>query len=146
MAELQDMVAEYCTSEHFLFLSPALKPHAESLLAHWCSAVDRDPANASDAALKTMASFDLPTGIRRAVPSLLIAFLEFAGTTGRCMQATSLADSVRIAETEFVKSIRDDGSVKGETFKKNYTDVGRNDPCPCGSGRKFKQCCMKLIR
>lgn len=19
--------------------------------------------------------------------------------------------------------------------------VGRNDPCPCGSGRKFKQCC-----
>jgi hypothetical protein len=21
--------------------------------------------------------------------------------------------------------------------------VGRNDPCPCGSGRKFKNCCMK---
>lgn len=20
-------------------------------------------------------------------------------------------------------------------------DSGRNDPCPCGSGRKFKQCC-----
>ncbi len=20
--------------------------------------------------------------------------------------------------------------------------VGRNDPCPCGSGRKYKQCCM----
>ncbi len=19
--------------------------------------------------------------------------------------------------------------------------VGRNDPCPCGSGRKYKQCC-----
>ncbi len=19
--------------------------------------------------------------------------------------------------------------------------VGRNDPCPCGSGRKFKKCC-----
>ncbi len=22
--------------------------------------------------------------------------------------------------------------------------VGRNDPCPCGSGRKFKACCMHL--
>ncbi|WP_413112030.1 YecA family protein [Thaumasiovibrio sp. DFM-14] len=22
-----------------------------------------------------------------------------------------------------------------------YKDVGRNDACPCGSGRKFKQCC-----
>ena len=21
-------------------------------------------------------------------------------------------------------------------------DVGRNDPCPCGSGKKFKKCCM----
>ncbi|WP_369126992.1 SEC-C metal-binding domain-containing protein [Paracoccus liaowanqingii] len=20
---------------------------------------------------------------------------------------------------------------------------GRNDPCPCGSGRKYKQCCGK---
>src|SRR5918996_960641 len=22
------------------------------------------------------------------------------------------------------------------------TAVGRNDPCPCGSGRKFKKCCL----
>ncbi|WP_316897150.1 type I methionyl aminopeptidase [Pseudodesulfovibrio indicus] len=22
------------------------------------------------------------------------------------------------------------------------TDIGRNDPCPCGSGKKFKKCCM----
>ena len=24
------------------------------------------------------------------------------------------------------------------------TKVGRNDPCPCGSGRKFKKCCARL--
>ncbi|WP_165943278.1 DUF1186 domain-containing protein [Roseicella aquatilis] len=23
-----------------------------------------------------------------------------------------------------------------------YRGIGRNDPCPCGSGRKFKTCCM----
>ncbi len=23
-----------------------------------------------------------------------------------------------------------------------WQDVGRNDPCPCGSGRKYKKCCM----
>jgi preprotein translocase subunit SecA len=22
-------------------------------------------------------------------------------------------------------------------------EAGRNDPCPCGSGKKFKQCCGK---
>jgi uncharacterized protein YecA (UPF0149 family) len=21
--------------------------------------------------------------------------------------------------------------------------AGRNDPCPCGSGRKYKQCCLR---
>ncbi|MCE2482866.1 MAG: SEC-C domain-containing protein [Alphaproteobacteria bacterium] len=20
--------------------------------------------------------------------------------------------------------------------------IGRNDPCPCGSGRKYKHCCL----
>ena len=25
---------------------------------------------------------------------------------------------------------------------KNENKVGRNDPCPCGSGKKYKQCCL----
>jgi len=25
------------------------------------------------------------------------------------------------------------------------TALGRNDPCPCGSGRKFKHCCLRLL-
>ena len=24
-----------------------------------------------------------------------------------------------------------------------HADVGRNDPCPCGSGRKYKHCCLE---
>ncbi len=24
-----------------------------------------------------------------------------------------------------------------------HKDIGRNDPCPCGSGRKFKKCCLQ---
>jgi uncharacterized protein YecA (UPF0149 family) len=26
------------------------------------------------------------------------------------------------------------------TFQRALPKVGRNDPCPCGSGRKYKQC------
>ncbi len=29
---------------------------------------------------------------------------------------------------------------KAETFKRTEKKVGRNDPCPCGSGKKYKQC------
>jgi preprotein translocase subunit SecA len=31
-----------------------------------------------------------------------------------------------------------------EPFVRNARKVGRNEPCPCGSGRKFKQCHGKL--
>ncbi len=24
-----------------------------------------------------------------------------------------------------------------------HNKTGRNDPCPCGSGKKYKQCCMQ---
>lgn len=34
----------------------------------------------------------------------------------------------------------DDGSRSNEPIVKTST-IGRNDPCPCGSGKKFKNCC-----
>ena len=30
----------------------------------------------------------------------------------------------------------------GHTIHKEEGKVGRNDPCPCGSGKKYKKCCM----
>jgi len=30
-----------------------------------------------------------------------------------------------------------------QPFRKERPSVGRNDPCPCGSGKKFKKCCLK---
>lgn len=30
------------------------------------------------------------------------------------------------------------------TYRREAPKVGRNDPCPCGSGKKYKQCCGKL--
>ena len=29
-----------------------------------------------------------------------------------------------------------------DTFRRDMPKVGRNDPCPCGSGKKYKSCCM----
>src|SRR5262249_59963175 len=29
---------------------------------------------------------------------------------------------------------------KPQTFRRAEPRVGRNDPCPCGSGKKYKQC------
>lgn len=32
---------------------------------------------------------------------------------------------------------------KVETFRREAPKVGRNDPCSCGSGKKYKKCCGK---
>ena len=32
-----------------------------------------------------------------------------------------------------------------EVHMYNGVKVGRNDPCPCGSGKKFKKCCGKNL-
>ncbi|NLD20572.1 MAG: hypothetical protein GX663_10095 [Clostridiales bacterium] len=34
-----------------------------------------------------------------------------------------------------------DRQVKQQTVKRDAPKVGRNDPCPCGSGKKYKHCC-----
>ena len=36
-----------------------------------------------------------------------------------------------------------DGQGKIETVRREGKKVGRNDPCPCGSGKKYKKCCGK---
>ena len=32
---------------------------------------------------------------------------------------------------------------KSRTFVRAEKKIGRNDPCPCGSGKKYKNCCGK---
>jgi leucyl aminopeptidase (aminopeptidase T) len=32
-------------------------------------------------------------------------------------------------------------TVRVETVRREEPKVGRNDPCPCGSGKKYKKCC-----
>ena len=48
-------------------------------------------------------------------------------------------------EREEVKNIRTNDGKEGVKNKPKKADnkIGRNDPCPCGSGKKYKQCCGK---
>ena len=41
------------------------------------------------------------------------------------------------------KKITNDSDDTAKSTPKKSTKVGRNAPCPCGSGKKFKQCCGK---
>ena len=34
---------------------------------------------------------------------------------------------------------------KQEPIRNRQQKIGRNDPCPCGSGKKYKNCCMRKV-
>jgi SEC-C motif-containing protein len=36
-----------------------------------------------------------------------------------------------------------DGRMKGTTFRREEPKLRPNEPCPCGSGKKYKKCCGK---
>jgi SEC-C motif-containing protein len=35
----------------------------------------------------------------------------------------------------------EDGDIVQKTVVRSSPKIGRNDPCPCGSGKKYKRCC-----
>lgn len=53
-------------------------------------------------------------------------------------QASAVTDNAQI-------NPGDDSAEKPETVVRGAPKVGRNDPCPCGSGKKYKQCHGKLV-
>ena len=47
-----------------------------------------------------------------------------------------------IPEIDLMQEQLDEALIGAETYVRGYNKVGRNDPCPCGSGKKFKKCCL----
>lgn len=73
--------------------------------------------------------------------------------TGMIMDASALSESTKEKKEAMEAAIENDQMKKlevlAQTWKnahtqkvREYAKVGRNDQCPCGSGKKFKNCCM----
>ena len=43
---------------------------------------------------------------------------------------------------EGAKWLYDEGHITPRTVVRTTPKTGRNDPCPCGSGKKYKHCCL----
>jgi uncharacterized protein len=66
------------------------------------------------------------------------------GWLGRCRE--ELADTVASLHAywgEGRKAAAERLSQSAVPQRRSGPKVGRNDPCPCGSGKKFKKCCGK---
>ena len=75
-----------------------------------------------------------------------VAAMEEARRAPRPMQAVH-AEAEAVAEADSAPIEPLPAATPGpaaETFTREMPKVGRNDPCPCGSGKKYKQCHGKL--
>lgn len=58
-------------------------------------------------------------------------------------EASALSSNSQGADNQGQQRTAASGENKAP-FVRNDRKVGRNDPCPCGSGKKYKQCCGQL--
>jgi hypothetical protein len=78
-----------------------------------------------------------PTAPADAAPKAVAAFLEDLEDQGRLAGGRRLGSHARAC----LPAWRERSST-GTTLTRKGAKVGRNDPCPCGSGRKYKHCCL----
>jgi uncharacterized protein YecA (UPF0149 family) len=66
------------------------------------------------------------------------------------MQESSYADGTTIREifegSEEERIKRACKAIRGGAISVTQRLLGRNDPCVCGSGKKFKRCCLWKYR
>jgi hypothetical protein len=84
------------------------------------------------------------------VPDLVEAFLAFVAEEESLSTAWELRSAVDEHRDAFRRAVADPGrprlgAVKFTPDRRPAAKIGRNDPCPCGSGRKYKQCCLRLL-
>jgi len=48
------------------------------------------------------------------------------------------------AEMRLSRGGQESGQTQQQPLKREGEKIGRNDPCPCGSGKKYKKCCGRL--
>jgi hypothetical protein len=85
-----------------------------------------------------------------AVEDVLAAYLAFLGEQAVVLHAFELARALAEHAQAFRARV-EAGELAGRApqpkaapFVHRAGKTGRNDPCPCGSGKKFKQCCQRL--
>ena len=146
MSNNNEVIYEFISSEYYLFIDGDIKIYGEELLIILLDNFNsRQPVISIEKALAKVARLKIPLDIKKSIPDFFIAFLEYAQNLGKLTDIENMINYIASTKTAFLAQFRDDGSIRQKSYVKKYTPVGRNDPCPCGSGKKFKKCCMKLI-
>ncbi|MFN0135615.1 MAG: SEC-C metal-binding domain-containing protein [Phycisphaerae bacterium] len=145
---IENWVSDFCGGDELRAFSPATREYAADLLTKFlvaaCESRDVGPADIEEADVKhalvgTLARLDVPASARGEIPGLCAALLADLESEGRLGDGRLLGAYARALREPFLEA----ASGKQKPHVNAGSKLGRNDPCPCGSGRKYKKCCMK---
>ncbi len=111
-----------------------------------CAARDVSPdeieaEDMKQALLDGVGRLDIPASVRPALPALCGDFLADLEAQGRLGGGRELGLRLRALKPVYLEA----SSGRRATIVNPGAPLGRNDPCPCGSGKKYKKCCMNRL-
>jgi hypothetical protein len=144
---LQVWVSDFCEGDGLAGAPAVVAEHAPGVLFAWlaaaCERRDGEPEDLEledlrGALVETVARLDVPEAVHGRMCDLARDLLEDLERNGRLADGRELGLAVAAGREAYDRACR--GAV--EPLTRPGAKIGRNDPCPCGSGKKFKRCCM----
>ncbi|WP_298211440.1 SEC-C metal-binding domain-containing protein [Ferrimicrobium sp.] len=115
------------------FLSRLKAAGLESAQTHYLQALNLERDGAVVAAMQEL---EIATRLDPTYPPALEELAWYVSDSGELRRADGLYARAGIDEDDPARAYLQD------LLARPLRGVGRNDPCPCGSGRKYKLCCL----
>ena len=125
-----------------LFLEREVDGKIYPIVDEWCEGYNRGVALSRE-------QWDVEEMNMKILLAPILAFTESTNWAAHEFDKPQETDNIRKAITPNVREIhaywlarRNETSPVSQPFRHESPPVGRNDPCPCGSGKKYKKCCL----
>lgn len=146
--QIENWVGDFCSSDRIREIPAGIREHAPAVLVEFmaaaCEVRDVEPKGVEEADLKSalierVARLNIPETVRGDVPGLCGTFLSQLEEEGRLGGGRLLGAYIRALKESYLEA----ASGKKKPITRPGSKIGRNDPCPCGSGKKYKACCLR---
>ena len=144
---IENWAADFASSDAVReFPAPArdaASPVVGAFLMGACQVRGVEPEEVEEADLRAsllgpVSRLSLSEGVAAHIPLMCGAFLDFLESEGRLGGGRMMGAFVRALGASF----RPGPGGKPKPIVRPGTKLSPNGPCPCGSGRKYKKCCM----
>lgn len=143
--KIENWVSDFCSSDSIREFG-SVREYAGEVLVKFmtgaCEARGIEPEELEEPDVRAglvgpVTKLNLPNSIKPEVPALCAAFLADLETVGRLGGGRALGAYARALKTAYEET----ATGKPKPIVRPGSRLGRNDPCPCGSGKKYKKCC-----